>query len=287
MGTVVAVALVEGVVTVVASAADAVASEAEAEGLETEEASAIVVDSETEEAEGLVHLTEDTVTEEDSVVEAVVDSEADATTLVAQEVVEVSGAVVGDWGTQEAASMGRLPVGMAAGHLVLGALVDMDLLPVEDLGDSPTEGATVEATEATSNARVLGSKTGIRSGLGIDRNGRPSTGKTEVMFRIKVTFVKWYSMMIDGETCCAVLSFLSFLLSPFADHILHARLPRVFDVAFWYPLLLTSMFVLIPCYRYVLRVGSVAFSARRRSAPPKVVLRLALVRKYHPFGHVL
>lgn len=91
MGTVVAVALVEGVVTVVASAADAVASEAEAEGLETEEASAIVVDSETEEAEGLVHLTEDTVTEEDSVVEAVVDSEADATTLVAQEVVEVSG----------------------------------------------------------------------------------------------------------------------------------------------------------------------------------------------------
>lgn len=90
MGIVVAVALVGGVVTVVASVADAVASEVEVEGLETEEASAIVVDSEIE-AEDLVHLIEDIVTEEDSVVEVEVDSEADATTLVAHEVVEVSG----------------------------------------------------------------------------------------------------------------------------------------------------------------------------------------------------
>lgn len=109
--------------------------------------------------------------------------------------------------------MDRLPVGMAAGHLVLGALADMDLLPVEDLGGSPMEAAMVEATEATSNARVLGSKIGIRSGLGTDRNGRPSTGKTEVVFRIKVTFDEWYSMMIDGETCCAVFLFFFFLLS--------------------------------------------------------------------------
>lgn len=143
--------------------------------------------------------------------------------------------------------MDRLPVGMAAGHLVLAALADMDLLLVEDLRGSPTEGAMVEATEATSNARVLGSKIGIRSGLGIDRNGRPSTGKTEVVFRIKVTFDEWYSMMIDGETCCAVFLFFFFVsFFSFADHILHARLPRVSDVAFWYPLLLPSLFVLIP-----------------------------------------
>lgn len=76
------------VVTVAASVADAVALEA-AEGLGTEEASVTVVDSVTE-VEALVRLTEDTVTEA-SVVEEVVDSEADATILVAPEVAEVSG----------------------------------------------------------------------------------------------------------------------------------------------------------------------------------------------------
>lgn len=161
--------------------------------------------------------------------------------------------------------MDRLPVGMAAGHLVLGALADMVLLPVEDLGGSPTEGAMVEATEATSNARVLGSKIGIRSGLGIDRNGRPSTGKTEVVFRIKVTFDEWYSMMIDGETCCAVfLFFSSFLLvrRSYPSRTTPLRFRRGVLVSF------TSPFPVCvnPCYRYVLRVGSVAFSARRRSA---------------------
>lgn len=142
--------------------------------------------------------------------------------------------------------MDRLPVGMAAGHLVLGALADMVLLPVEDLGGSPTEVAMVEATEATSNARVLGSKIGIRSGLGIDRNVRPSTGKTEVVFRIKVTFDEWYSMMIDGETCCAVF-FVFFFLSSRSQIISFTHDSLTFPTwRFWYPLLLPSLFVLIP-----------------------------------------
>lgn len=118
-----------------------------------------------------------------------------------------------DWAIQEADSTDLLPVGMAAGHLVLGAQAGTDLPPAEDPEDSPTEGGTaeVEATEVTSNARVLGSKTGTRSDLGISPKGRPSKVKPKEVFMVKVIFDEWYSMMIDGETCCAV--FFVFLSS--------------------------------------------------------------------------